>query len=260
MAPAPPQARFRLEGRVAWVPGGAGGIGAALASALAAQGAAVVLTSRSADRCETAAAGIRAAGGQALAAPGDMTREEDASRAVQAAQDTFGRLDILVQCVGGNARHDAEAYALGDWERIVDLNLRTTFLACRAAAQAMIPRRYGRILCLSSVRSLLGIHQGYAAYCAGKAAVNGLVRQLATEWGKHGITVNALAPTFIRTEQVADLLGNPAFYNALVARIPLGRVGETEDLVGPALLLCSDAASFVTGQVLFVDGGLTASQ
>ena len=258
--PLPPEARFRLDGRVAWLPGGAGGIGATLARAFASAGAAVVISSRGAERCEALAASIRAGGGDALAAAGDMTVAADVATAAAAADAAFGRLDILVQCVGGNARHGAEAYPEDDWDRIIALNLKTTYLTCRAAARAMIPRGYGRILTISSVRSLLGIASGYSAYCAAKAAVNGLTRQLATEWARHGITVNALAPTFIRTAQVADLLGDPGFAAALVARIPLGRVGEPEDLVGPALLLCSDAAGFVTGQVLGIDGGLTACQ
>jgi gluconate 5-dehydrogenase len=124
----------------------------------------------------------------------------------------------------------------------------------------MIPRGGGKIVNISSVRSLLGIHSGYSAYCAAKGAVNLLTKQLATEWARHGITVNAIAPTFIRTEQVADMLSDRAFFESLVRRIPLGRVGEVDDLVGAILLLTSPASRFITGQVLFVDGGLTACQ
>jgi len=251
---------FGLDGRVAWIPGGGGGIGAALALALAERGAAVVVSGRDRSRCAAVVEQVQQAGGRALAAPGDMTVAAEVGRAALAATEAFGRLDILVQCVGGNARHAAEDYGEDEWDRILDLNLKSTYLTCRAAAQVMIPQRSGRILNISSVRSLLGIHSGYTAYCAAKAAVNGLTRQLATEWARYGITVNALAPTFIRTPLVADMLADPGFHEALVARIPLGRVGETADLVGPALLFCSDAAGFVTGQVLFVDGGLTACQ
>jgi gluconate 5-dehydrogenase len=151
-------------------------------------------------------------------------------------------------------------YPLAEWQRILDLNLTTTLLACQAAARRMIPRGGGKIVNISSVRSLLGIHSGYSAYCAAKGAVNQLTKQLATEWAEHGITVNAIAPTFIRTEQVADMLADRAFYESLVRRIPLGRVGEVNDLVGATLLLTSPASRFITGQVLFVDGGLTACQ
>ena len=118
----------------------------------------------------------------------------------------------------------------------------------------------GRILNISSVRGQLGINAGYSAYVAVKGAINALTRQYATEWAKHGITVNAISPTFVRTPQVEDLLGDPVFYEGLVARIPLRRIADPDDLVGAILFFCSDASSFVTGQVLTLDGGLTATQ
>jgi gluconate 5-dehydrogenase len=118
----------------------------------------------------------------------------------------------------------------------------------------------GRILNISSVRGQLGVNAGFSAYCAAKGALNAMTRQHATEWAKHGITVNAISPTFVRTPQVEDLLADPDFEASVVSRIPIGRIGETDDLVGAALFFCSDASAFVTGQVLGIDGGLTATQ
>ena len=143
----------------------------------------------------------------------------------------------------------------------MDLNLRSQFLVSKAAARAMIAGgRGGRILNISSVRGQLGIHLGYTPYVAAKAAMDGLTRQHATEWARHGITVNAISPTFVRTPQVESLLADETFREGLVRRIPLGRVADPDDLVGAVLFFCSDASSFVTGQVLTLDGGLTACQ
>jgi gluconate 5-dehydrogenase len=143
----------------------------------------------------------------------------------------------------------------------MDINLRSALLPSQAAARAMIAAgRGGRVLHISSVRGNLGIHAGYSAYVAAKGALNALTRQQATEWAKHGITVNAVSPTFVKTPQVASMLADEDFRAGLERRIPLGRIAETDDLVGATLFLCSDASAFVTGQVLLVDGGLTACQ
>ena len=143
----------------------------------------------------------------------------------------------------------------------MDLNLKSQFLVSRAAARSMIAGgRGGRILNISSVRGQLGIHLGYSAYVAAKGAMNALTRQHATEWAKHAITVNAIAPTFVRTPQVESLLADESFHEGLLRRIPLGRIADPDDLVGAALFFCSEASAFVTGQLLTLDGGLTASQ
>jgi len=257
-------ARFRLAGRVAFIPGGAGGIGRRLSLALARDGARIAVVGRHADRARDVAAAIEAAGSEALLVAADVTRAGDADRAVAATVAHFGRLDIIINAVGGGAGtalHPAEAYPESEWDRILDLNLRSAFLATQAAARAMIEGgRGGRVLHISSVRGQLGINQGFSAYVAAKGALNALTRQQATEWAKYGITVNAIAPTFVATPQIEDLLSDPAFKEGIIKRIPLGRVGETEDLVGAVLFFCSDASSFVTGQILTVDGGLTATQ
>ncbi len=255
---------FRLDGRVALIPGGGGAIGSAMAGALAGAGARVTVVDVTDERAEAAAASLREAGAEVLALGADVTAEAECDRIVAATVDAYGRLDIIVNCVGGGAGKvlfDAETYPRDAWDWIYELNVRSTLLATQAAARAMIAAgRGGRVLNISSVRASLGINAGYSAYVAAKGAISSLTRQWATEWAKHGITVNAIAPTFVDTPQVAMLLGDPAFKAGIVSRIPLGRVGGTDDLTGAAIFFCSDASSFVTGQVLGIDGGLTATQ
>ena len=255
---------FSLDGLVALVPGGGGGIGSALAVALAGAGANVVVGGRTQESLDTTVAQVEAAGGEGLAVVADATDEADAERLVRGAVERFGRLDILINAVGGGAGkvlHNAEIYPRSDWDWIMDLNVRSTVVPTQAAARQMIAQgNGGRILNISSVRGNLGIKAGYSAYVAAKGAINSLTRQWATEWAPHGIRVNAIMPTFVDTPQVASLLADPEFKAGIVNRIPLGRVGETRDIVGPAIFLCSDAASFVTGQILGIDGGLTATQ
>lgn len=256
--------RFRLDGRVALVAGGSGGIGLRTCAALAAVGARIVIVGRTPDRLTAAAGAVEAAGSEALPIAADMASKTDADRAVADTLERFGRLDILVNAVGGGAGtalHRAEDYPESEWDRIVDLNLRTTLLPSQAAVHAMVAGgRGGRILNVSSVRGQLGIDAGYSAYVAAKGALNALTRQHATEWARHGITVNAISPTFVRTAQTESLLADEAFYERLVARIPLRRIADPDDLVGAVLFFCSDASAFVTGQVLTLDGGLTATQ
>jgi NAD(P)-dependent dehydrogenase (short-subunit alcohol dehydrogenase family) len=255
---------FSLEGRVALVSGGGGGIGSALAEALAGAGARVAVAGRTRAACEATVERVRAAGSEGLAITADATSEADCDRMVSETLERFGRIDILVNAVGGGAGkvlHPAERYPRSDWDWIMELNVRSTILPTQAAARAMIEAgRGGRILNISSVRANLGINAGYSAYVAAKGAISSLTRQWATEWAKYGIHVNAIMPTFVDTPQIATLLADPAFKAGIVNRIPLGRVGETHDLIGPAIFFCSDAASFVTGQILGIDGGLTATQ
>jgi gluconate 5-dehydrogenase len=256
--------RFRLDGRVAVVAGGSGGIGVRTCAALAGVGARVTVIGRSEERLEEARAAIEGAGSEALVIAGDMHSKAEADGAVEETVRRFGRVDILVNAVGGGAGtalYAAHEYPESEWDRIVDLNLRTTLLPSQAAVRAMIAAgNGGRILNVSSVRGQLGIDKGYSAYVAAKGAIDALTRQHATEWARHGITVNAISPTFVRTAQTASLLADEEFYAGLVARIPLHRIAEPDDLVGAVLFFCSDASAFVTGQVLTLDGGLTATQ
>lgn len=256
--------RFSLAGKVALVPGGGGAIGAAISAALASAGAQVAVVNRTLDKAEATAGAVRDAGGDAIALAADVTLEADSDRAVADTVAHFGRLDIVVNAVGGGAGKvlfDAQAYPRDAWDWIMELNVRSTLLPTQAAVREMIRLgNGGRIVNISSVRGMLGINAGYSAYVAAKGAINSLTRQWATEWAKHGINVNAISPTFVDTPQVAMLLGDPAFKAGVVNRIPLGRVGGTDDITGPVVFLCSDAAAFVTGQILGVDGGLTSTQ
>lgn len=260
---ASPTEQFRLDGRVALVTGGTGGIGLPLSSALAAAGAKVAICGRDLARAEAARDTVGGPG-IALAVAADVIQRDQAERAIAETVARFGRLDVLVNGVGGGGSGilaPAEDYPEEKWNWIVDLNLTSVLWASQAAARQMIEQgEGGTILNISSVRGQLGLRAGYSSYVAAKGALNMLTKQHATEWAPHGIRVNAISPTFVRTEQVADMLADKAFYDGLVARIPLGRIADPEDLVGAALFFCSDASSFVTGQVLTLDGGLTACQ
>src|SRR6266550_1793299 len=225
--------RFSLAGRVALVPGGSGGIGRRICVAFARLGARVALVSRSADHGREARELIRQESNRepdVLVLTGDVTRPEDAQAAVEHAVKEFGSLDILVNAVGGGAGgalYPAEGYPPSEWDRIVDLNLKSALFPSQVAA---------------------------------KGALNALTRQHAVEWARFGITVNAISPTFVRTPQVETLLADETFRLNLIKRIPLGRIAEVDDLIGAVIFFCSEAGSFVTGQVLTVDGGLTATQ
>jgi len=255
---------FSLEGRVALIPGGGGGIGSALAAGFAGAGAKVIVVDRAQELAEAAVARVRAAGSDGRALTADVTSEAECDRIVAEAVARFGKLDIILNAVGGGAGKvlfDAHEYPRDAWDWIFELNVRSTLLATQSAVRAMIAAGHGgKVLNISSVRAQLGINAGYSAYVAAKGAISSLTRQWATEWAKHNINVNAIAPTFVDTPQVAMLLDDPVFKAGLVSRIPLGRVGGTQDLIGAALFFCSDASSFVTGQVLTIDGGLTATQ
>jgi NAD(P)-dependent dehydrogenase (short-subunit alcohol dehydrogenase family) len=256
--------RFRLDDRVAIVTGATGGIGSRLAEAFARVGAHVVVHGRDRERAAAMTERLTAEGGRAVAAVGDLTRREEADAVADAALEAFGRIDVIVNTVGGGAGtalYPAESYPEPEWDRIMDLNLRSTVHPTNAAVRAMIAGgRGGKVVHFSSVRGQLGIDNGFSAYVAAKGALDALTRQQATEWAKHGITVNALSPTFVATPQAASLLADEDFRAGLERRIPLGRIADTDDVVGASLLLCSEAGAFITGQVLTLDGGLTACQ
>ncbi len=251
---------FKLDGQVALVAGGYGGIGAALCLGLAQQGAGVAIAGRSAEKSVALAQELAAVGHSTLGLSFDIKEADEIRRLVEQTVSHFGRLDILVNCVGTHIEKPAEELSAEEWDEVHDTNLRGAFLLSQAAGRQMIQQKRGKQIHISSVRSLLGIKRGFAAYTSSKAGMNLLVKQLATEWAQHGINVNGIAPTFIRTELVRHYLEDEDFYNALVGRIPLSRVGEPFDIVGAAVFFASPAADFITGQILFIDGGVTATQ
>ena len=252
---------FRLDGKVALVTGGYGGIGEAVSRGLANLGAKVAVAGHNADKANACAEALRKAGGDAYAAAFDSVSVPETQRMVDDVARHFGTVDILVNCVGLNREEKAEEVTEAMFDHVVDVNLKSAMFQAQAAARHMITHGGGKQVHIGSVRTLLALRgRGYAAYCASKGGLSILCKQLAAEWAPHKINVNVVAPTFVRTQQVAPMLSDQNFYNTLVARIPLGRIAEPEDVWHAILFFISPASSFVTGQTLYLDGGITATQ
>jgi gluconate 5-dehydrogenase len=253
---------FRIDGKTALVTGGYGGIGEAVCRGLANMGAKIAVTGHNGDRAAACAAALRAEGHDAWATAFEAVSVPDTQRMVDEAARHFGSLDILVNCVGLNREQKAEEVSEEMWDYVFGVNLKSAMFQAQAVARHMMRQGTGgKQIHLGSVRSLLALRgRGFAAYCGSKGGLVTLCKQLAAEWAAHKINVNVVAPTFIRTEQVANMLSDPAFHANLMARIPLGRIGEPEDVMSAALFLASPAADFITGQTLYLDGGITATQ
>jgi NAD(P)-dependent dehydrogenase (short-subunit alcohol dehydrogenase family) len=248
---------FGLDGRVVLITGASRGIGSGLAEALAAAGATVAVTARSADDASSVAERIRSTGGSATEHALDVADLASIAAGVASVLTAHGRIDVLVANAGLGANHAALDVTEDDWDQMMDVNLKGVFFTAQACGRHMVERGAGRVVVISSQASLVGIRD-HAVYCASKGGVNQLVRVLALEWGALGVTVNAVAPTFIHTPGTAERLDDPEYLAGVVARIPVGHVGTITDVAGAVVYLASDAGGLVNGTILPVDGGWTA--
>jgi gluconate 5-dehydrogenase len=254
------QELFSLKGKTAVVTGGSRGLGLQMAEALGEQGARVLLTSRKQAELDEACAHLAARGIEATSIVSDLGSEAGVAAFAEAALAQLGHADILVNNAGATWGAPAEAYPLDAWDKVMNLNVRSTFLLCQAFGREMIPRGQGRIVNIASIAGLAGNPPGTMqtiAYNTSKAAVINFTRTLAGEWGRHGITVNAIAPGFFPSKMTKGILAAVGA-DTLAQQAPLGRLGGDEDLKGAVVLFASDAGRHITGQVLAVDGGVSA--
>jgi NAD(P)-dependent dehydrogenase (short-subunit alcohol dehydrogenase family) len=247
-----------LTNRTAVVIGGTSGVGLAITKALAQAGANIVPSSRRQEQVRAAVAEVEALGRRSLAQGCDVADEASLAALLQATQAKFGSVEILVNCAGRTKRMPTLDFPDSDWNGILDINLNGTLRACRVFGRHMIKRGYGRIINIASVASFVALYE-VTAYCATKAAVASLTKSLAIEWAKSGVCVNAIAPGVFPTDLNAKLLNGTDRGREFLLRTPMGRFGKVEELGGAAVFLASEAASFVTGHLLVVDGGLLAS-
>ncbi len=244
---------FRLDGKVALVTGASRGIGYGLARALAEVGARVAISARDEAALGELSAGIPGS----VAVPMDMRQVGSIRAAVARVEESFGRIDILVNNAGLGANHPALEVTEQDWDEMMAVNLKGLFFCAQAAARGMVKRGSGRIINMSSQASVVGIVD-HAVYCASKGGVNQLTRVMALEWSKHGVTVNAVGPTFIYTPGTAERLDDRAYREDVLRRIPANKIGDISDVAGAVIYLASDAAKLVSGSLILVDGGWTA--
>jgi NAD(P)-dependent dehydrogenase (short-subunit alcohol dehydrogenase family) len=253
-----PAVDFRLDGRVVVVTGASSGMGVTFAEAVADAGARVVIAARREDRLAEVASDLEERGAEVRVVPCDVSREEDVDALVGATLAAFGRVDVLINNAGFTTVVPAEEQSVDDWKEHLDVNLTGVFLCAQRFGREMIAERSGTIVNVASVLGFVASGQiRQAAYAASKGGVVNLTRELAAQWARKGIRVNALAPGWFPTEMTGDMFGDEQSLTWMRSRTPMGRGGKLDELRGPLLFLASDASSFVTGQILTVDGGWT---
>ncbi len=246
-----------MDGKTAIITGAGRGIGRALAEALAEAGAKVVVASRTETELKETVKRIKDAGGEALAIKTDVAREADLDRLVKKTLEKFGRIDVLVNNAGTQSRHPAEKFPLAEWDRVMRVNLRGVFLLCQKAGRVMIRQGGGKIVNVASLQSEIS-GKNIVAYTASKGGIRQLTRALAREWGKYNINVNAIGPGYIRTVLNEALYTDPKRNREILDRMVIRRWGEPEDLKGVVVFLASAASDYMTGQIIYVDGGWLA--
>jgi len=251
---------FRLDGKIAMVMGGAGGIGEIIAQGLAGQGAKVAIASRNLQKLEAVAQKIqKETKSEVVPFQVDIVAKESVTQLAKQVVSKFGTVDILVNAQGVNTKKDAVGFPVEDWDLLFNVNVKGTMLACSEFGRIMVEKKRGKVINLSSVRGVRAtLWGGNEGYCATKGAIDMMTRALASEWAPYNINVNAIAPLLVKTPLAAATLNNPEKLQKYVANVPFKRIGEPQDLMGIGIFLASPASDFITGQIIYLDGGLTA--